>query len=287
MLFEILKAIFLGIVEGLTEFLPVSSTGHLILAEQIAKFDNAAFRTMFDYVIQLGAIMAVVVLFWDKLWPFNFKKPREQRNQTWSMWFKVIVAVLPSVIIGLALNDWMDAHLMNPYVVATTLIIYGIAFIWIERRNAAHERFAHLQSNYNTIQTIDALSFKTAFLIGLFQVLSIVPGTSRSGATILGGMLLGTSRYVASEFTFFLAIPTMFGVSILKIFSFLKDGNTFTSEQIIVLLTGTLVAFVVAMIAIKFMLRYIQKNSFAAFGWYRIAVGILVLVLGALGFIHV
>jgi undecaprenyl-diphosphatase len=280
LLIEILKAIFIGIVEGLTEFLPVSSTGHIIIAEQFAPLNNAAFRSMFMYVIQLGAILAVVVLYWDKLWPFSPQKSVADKKRIWRLWFKVAAAVLPSVIIGLKLNDWMDAHLMTPVVVATMLIVYGIAFILIERHN---DKKPQPLIQQDTDVELDQMSYKTALGIGFFQVLSIVPGTSRSGATILGGLMLGTSRQAAADFSFFLAIPTMVGVSILKIGSFLAKGNSFTFDQSVILFTGTLTSFIVALFAIKFMLQYIQKHSFAVFGWYRIVVGLIVLALAYFG----
>jgi undecaprenyl-diphosphatase len=266
---NIIKAIILGIIEGITEFLPISSTGHLYLADEFIKLkESTAFINMFMVVIQLGAILAVVILYFHKLNPFSPKKNRVERSQTWQLWFKVIVAILPSVIIGFPLNDWMDEHLTSWQVIATTLIVYGILFIVIERRNA------HRTSRLNDLNT---LPYLTALEIGLFQVLSLVPGTSRSGATILGAILVGTSRYVGTEFSFFLAIPTMFGASLLKIWKYFSHGNVFTGEQTVVLLVGTLVSFIVAYFAIRFLLNYIKKNDFQAFGWYRIALGLVVI----------
>ncbi|MCH5461605.1 undecaprenyl-diphosphate phosphatase [Lactobacillus sp. LC28-10] len=266
---EIFKAIILGIIEGVTEFLPISSTGHLYLANEFVKLkESTAFINMFMVVIQLGAIMAVIVLYFNKLNPWATAKNRLERRQTWALWGKVIVAVLPSVIIGLPLNDWMDAHLTSWQVISATLIIYGVLFILIENWN--HHR--------TPVRTdLNQLPIKTALVIGLFQVLSLIPGTSRSGATILGAILLGTSRFVATEFSFFLAIPTMFGASLLKITKYLVHGNTFTGAQSMVLLTGVIVSFLVAYLAIKFLLDYIKRNDFKAFGWYRIILGFIVI----------
>jgi undecaprenyl-diphosphatase len=266
---DIIKAIILGIVEGITEFLPISSTGHLILVNEFIKMsETTQFTDMFNVVIQLGAIMAVVVLYFHKLNPLSPKKTSVERYDTWILWFKVIVAVLPSVVIGLMFNDWMDAHLMNWEVVSAMLLLYGILFIVIENRNANRQpQFSDL----------NLLSYRTAFIIGLFQLLSLVPGTSRSGATILGGILIGTSRYVATEFSFFLAIPTMFGASLLKVYKYFDHGGTFTTMQTTVLLVGMLVSFIVAYMAIRFLLNYIQHNNFKAFGWYRIILSVVVI----------
>lgn len=275
MLLEYIKAIIIGIVEGLTEFLPVSSTGHIIIAEQFVHMKQSKdFMDMFNYVIQFGAILAVIVLYFNKLNPFSGKKSAVEKSQTWTLWFKVIVAVLPSCVIGLALNDWMDDHLMTWQVVSTFLILYGVIFIFVENHNAK-------QTPMHT--DLYSLPWKTAFFIGCFQVLSIVPGTSRSGATILGGILLGTSRFVASEFSFFLAIPTMIGVTLLKGYKFVAQGNTFTGTESMVLFIGTLVSFVVAIIAIKGFLGFIKTHDFKAFGWYRIIAGIVFIILGMMG----
>lgn len=266
---DILKAIILGIIEGITEFLPISSTGHLYLADEFVKLhESTAFINMFMVVIQLGAILAVLVLYFNKLNPWAPSKGIRERQQTWTLWMKVVIAVLPSVIVGIPLNDWMDAHLTSWQVIAATLIIYGILFIWIE--------------NYNRDRTpiftdLNQIPIKLAVMIGLFQVLALVPGTSRSGATILGAILLGTSRYVATEFSFFLAIPTMFGASLLKVLKYFLHGNSFTGMQLVVLLTGVVVSYVVAYLAIKFLLRYIRNNDFKSFGWYRIGLGIIVI----------
>lgn len=266
---DIIKAIILGIVEGITEFLPISSTGHLILVNEFIKMSQTTqFTDMFNVVIQLGAIMAVVVLYFHKLNPLSPKKTHLEQRDTWVLWFKVIVAVLPSVVIGLLLNDWMDAHLMNWEVVSAMLLLYGILFIVIENRNANRQpEFIDL----------NRLSYRTAFIIGMFQLLSLVPGTSRYGATILGGILIGTSRYVATEFSFFLAIPTMFGASLLKVYKYFHHGGTFDGLQTAVLLIGMLVSFMVAYLAIRFLLNYIQHNNFKAFGWYRIILSIIVI----------
>lgn len=265
-----LKAAILGIIEGITEFLPISSTGHLYLADEFIKLnESTAFINMFMVVIQLGAILAVVVLYFNKLNPWAPSKDRLERHQTWTLWFKVILAVLPSVIVGLPLNDWMDAHLTSWQVIATTLIVYGILFIVIEAYNRRQT------ARFNDL---NQLPVRLALFIGLFQILSLVPGTSRSGATILGAILLGTSRFVATEFSFFLAIPTMFGASLLKILKFFLHGNRFTGSQLVVLLTGVIVSFLVAYLTIKFLLNYIRHNDFKAFGWYRIGLGVIVIV---------
>lgn len=267
---DIIKAIILGIIEGVTEFLPISSTGHLYLADAFVKLDEpTAFINMFMVVIQLGAILAVLVLYFTKLNPWATSKTPLERQQTWVLWLKVIVAVLPAIIVGLPLNDWMDAHLTSWQVIATTLILYGILFILIENHNR------HQQARYTSL---NQLPFKIALFIGIFQVLAMVPGTSRSGATILGAILIGTSRYVATEFSFFLAIPTMFGASLLKVLKYFIHGNTFTYSQVIVLLTGVLVSFIVAYLSIKFLLNYIRRNNFKPFGWYRIILGLVVIV---------
>ncbi|GAJ27161.1 undecaprenyl-diphosphatase [Liquorilactobacillus sucicola DSM 21376 = JCM 15457] len=268
-MFDIIKAIILGIVEGVTEFLPISSTGHLVLVDQFIKLGQTSqFIDMFNVVIQLGAIMAVVVIYFHKLNPWSPRKSSVEKKNTWTLWKKVIIAVLPSAIIGLPLNDWMDEHLMNWLVVSMALIVYGILFIVIENRNRDIEpRYADLNT----------LSYKTAIAIGIFQILSLVPGTSRSGSTILGGIAIGTSRYVATEFSFFLAIPTMFGASLLKLYKFFKHGGSLAGLPGVVLAVGVLVSFVVAYISIRFLLNYVKKNDFKAFGWYRIILGIIVI----------
>lgn len=268
----LIKTILLGIVEGITEWLPISSTGHLILADEFIKLNMSdAFMEMFNVVIQLGAIMAVVVLYFHKLNPFSPKKNRSEKKDTILLWTKVILAVLPAAVIGIPLDDWLDEHFYNPPVVAATLIIYGILFIVVENRNRRNRR--------RSLEDLDRLSYPMALAIGGFQVLSLIPGTSRSGATILGGILIGCSRTVAAEFSFFLGIPVMFGASLLKI---LKFGFHFTGIEIAVLLIGMMVSFLVSVVAIKFLLGYIKRNDFKAFGVYRIVLGILVIAYFAL-----
>lgn len=262
---EIIKAIVLGIVEGLTEWLPVSSTGHMILVDEFMTLNvSKSFMDMFLVVIQLGAILAVVVLNFDRLNPFFKRKTYLKKKQTISLWGKVIVGCIPAAVIGLAFNDYMEEHFMNAQVVAFTLILYGILFIVVENYN---------KHRTPIIKDIDYLDYKTAIIIGFFQVLSLVPGTSRSGSTILGGILFGTSRVVATEYTFFLAIPVMFGASALKLFKF---GFNYSFEEIILLTVGMVVAFIVSIISIKFLLRYVRTNDFKAFGWYRIILGLIV-----------
>lgn len=279
---EWLKVVLLGIVEGITEWLPISSTGHLILVDEFVKLGQSdAFMEMFNVVIQLGAILAVVVLYWNKLWPFHTKKSADKTQKESLLtnychmdkiilWFKIVVACLPAMIVGLPFDDWMEEHLHNSTVVAIALIVYGVIFILIENYNK--KRIARINS-------IESLSFKDAFLIGVFQVLSLVPGTSRSGSTIIGGILIGAKREVAAEFTFFLAIPVMFGASALKL---LKFGFSFTQIEIAVLLVGMIVAFAVSILAIKFLMGYIKKHDFKVFGWYRIVLGIIVLLYFAI-----
>ena len=271
---ESLKALLFGIVEGITEWLPISSTGHMILLDEFVRLQMSdAFKSMFEVVIQLGAILAVVVLYFPKLWPFRRGRRGEGfvgwlKMDTVRLWLRVIVAILPSAIVGLPFDDWMDAHLHTAPVVAAMLVLYGVAFIVIERwQNATHRRAR--------IQSVELIDMRMALLIGLFQVLSLVPGTSRSGATILGGMLMGCSRAAAAEFSFYLAIPTMAGASLIKV---LKFGLSFTTEELVVLGIGCVSAFVVSVIAIKTFIGYIKRHSFTAFGWYRIALGALVAV---------
>jgi undecaprenyl-diphosphatase len=263
---ELIKTVILGIVEGLTEWLPISSTGHMILVDEFIKLDvEKAFMDMFLVVIQLGAILAVVVLNFEKLNPFSRWKSRSEKKETFSLWYKVIFACIPAAVIGLAFNKYMEEHFMNSHVVAFTLILYGILFIVVENYN---------KNRSPRVRDLAQLDYKTAFIIGLFQVLSLVPGTSRSGSTILGAILFGTSRTVAAEFTFFLAIPVMFGASFLKM---VKFGWHYTGAEVVILLVGMIVAFFVSILSIKFLMRYIKHNDFKAFGWYRIIVGILVL----------
>ena len=266
---EILKAILFGIVEGITEWLPVSSTGHMILLDEFIKLQvSADFYEMFQVVIQLGAILAVILLFFQKLNPFSPAKNELQKKNTWQLWFKVIVAVLPSAVLGLLLDDWMDAHLYNYVVVAITLVLYGVAFLFVERLNS--KRNCNVQNVYD-------IGYKTALLIGAFQCLSLIPGTSRSGSTILGAILLGVGRAAGAEFSFFLAIPTMLGASALKLLKFMMSGVSATGLEIAVLLVGCVVSLIVSLLVIKALMEYVRKRSFAAFGVYRIALGVLVI----------
>lgn len=268
-----LKILVLGIVEGITEWLPISSTGHMILVDEFWKTENhavltAEFMEMFTVVIQLGAILAVVWLYFAKLWPLRRKSEGKGLidMDKISMWMKIAVSCLPAIIIGLPLDDWMDAHLYNSYVVAAMLIVYGVGFLLIERRNRTRKA---------RINAISELTWTDAALIGIFQVLALVPGTSRSGATILGGILIGASRDLAAEYTFYLAIPVMFGASLLKL---VKFGLAFSATQLAVLLLGMVVAFIISVLAIKFLVGYIKKHDFSAFGVYRIALGLIVLL---------
>ncbi len=280
---ELLKVIFLGIVEGITEWLPISSTGHLILVEEFIKLNvSEDFWEMFMVVIQLGAIMAVVVLYFKDLWPFRNKKPKHNnvtkiertagvicrfvKIDKMVMWFKILVSCLPSIIIGLPFNDLIEEKFNNYFVVSVMLIVYGILFIVIEDYN---------KKRTPSINRIEEISWKTAFLIGVFQLLAVIPGTSRSGATIIGGIFLGTSRTLAAEYTFFLAIPTMFGASLLKL---VKFGLGFSQNELVILITGMVVSFVVSILAIKFLMGYIKKHDFKVFGWYRIILGAVVLL---------
>lgn len=269
MVLEILKAILMGIVEGITEWLPISSTGHMILLEQLVQFDaSEEFISMFRVVIQLGAILAVVVLFWDKLWPFGVRHGRlTSKPAVWSLWIKVVVATLPVLIIS-PLDDWMEEKFYNYITVAAMLILYGVLFILLEN--------SRLVAN-PSIQKVSRISLKTAFFIGLFQLLSLVPGTSRSGATILGAMILGCSRGAAAEFSFFLGVPVMFGASLLKLVKYFLDGNGFSGPQVFYLIFGMVVAFGVSVYSIKFLMSYVRRNDFKFFGYYRIILGVIVL----------
>ena len=266
-LFELLKAAILGIIEGITEWLPISSTGHMILADEFIKLNTSqAFKDMFLVVIQLGAILAVVVLYFHKLNPFSPKKSQQEKRDTFTLWGKVIVSCLPAAVIGLLFDDLIESTFFNYVTVAVMLILYGVLFILVENWNKRRKP---------KVETLSDLSYCTAFCIGLFQVLALIPGTSRSGATILGGILLGASRTESAEFTFFLAIPVMFGASLLKM---LKFGFTYSGMEIAILLTGMIVAFAVSILAIKFLMGYIKKHDFKAFGYYRIILGALVLL---------
>ena len=267
---EILKAILFGIVEGVTEWLPVSSTGHMILLDEFVHLNvSEAFYEMFQVVIQLGAILAVILLFFHKLNPFSPKKDVQQKKDTWQLWFKVVVTVIPSAVIGLLLDDWMDAHLYNYVVVAIALIVYGVAFIYMEKLNKARAL---------KVQNVYEIDYRTAILIGCFQCLSLVPGTSRSGSTILGAIILGVGRSAGAEFSFFLAIPTMLGASALKLLKFLLSDVSATGMEIAVLLVGCVVSFIVSVVVIRGLMEYVRKRSFAAFGVYRIGLGALVLL---------
>lgn len=274
MIIEIFKAILFGVVEGITEWLPVSSTGHMILLEEFVSFNVSsgteaaeAFFEMFEVVIQLGAIFAVLVYFFHKLNPFSKKKGEIQKKQTWNLWGKVIVAVLPSAVLGLLLDDWMDAKLYNFVVVAITLVIYGVAFIVVERLNK------RLRPRVTDVNEID---YRTALFIGAFQCLALIPGTSRSGATILGAILLGVSRPAAAEFSFFLAIPTMAGASALKLVKYLLERLP-NGKELVVLLVGCVVAFGVSLLVVRGLMNFVRKRSFASFGVYRIVLGVLVI----------
>ena len=266
--FEILKVIFLGIVEGITEWLPISSTGHMLLVDEFVKLDmTEEFKEMFFILIQLGAILAVILLFWKKMWPFQLKDKTKPViiKETFSIWFKVVAACIPGAVVTILFDDYVEAHFHTAPVIAATLVLYGIAFIVIEKWN---------KTKTPKVATLADITYKTAFLIGLFQVLSIVPGTSRSGATIIGALLIGVSRVAAAEFAFFLAVPVMLGMSALKI---LKFGLAFSTTELAVLILGMATAFVVSVLVIKFLMSYIKKKDFTAFGWYRVVLGVVIL----------
>ena len=272
---ELLKAVLFGIVEGITEWLPISSTGHLILLNEFVTLNvSEAFGSMFDVVIQLGAILAVIVLFFHKLNPFALSKTAGEKKQTWSLWFKVVAAIIPSGIVGVLFDDWMDEHLHNGIVVSIALIVYGIAFILVERRN---------QGKYTrAISDVHDIGYKTALMIGLFQCLSLVPGTSRSGSTILGAIMIGVGRSAGAEFSFFMAIPTMLGASAIKGLKFILSGVQATGTEIGVLVVGSVVSFVVSLLVIRGLMEYVRKHSFSAFGVYRIVLGVIVLAYFAI-----
>lgn len=266
---EILKVVFLGIVEGITEWLPISSTGHMLLVDEFITLDASdSFKDMFFVIIQLGAILAVVTIFWNKMWPFQMKDKTQSvfKKDTWSMWFKTVVACIPGAVVMLLFDDFIEAHLHTAVVISIALIFYGIAFIVIENWN---------KTRTPKVETLNDITYKTAFFIGMFQVLSIIPGTSRSGATIIGALLLGVSRVAAAEFTFFLAVPVMFGLSALKL---IKFGLSFTGAELAILIIGCVVAYLVSIVVIKFLMGYIKKHDFKIFGWYRIVLGIIVLL---------
>ena len=270
-LIELLKVVLLGIVEGITEWLPISSTGHMLLVDEFITLNmSEAFKEMFFIVIQLGAILAVVLMFWDKMWPFQLKERPIIKKETVSLWLKVVAACIPGAIVTILFDDIIETHLHTPFLIAAALIVYGIAFILVENWNKKRE----LGTN-----ELSDITYRTALYIGLFQVLSIIPGTSRSGATIIGALLIGVSRVAAAEFTFFLAVPVMFGMSALKL---LKFGFAFTGAEMLALLSGTVVAFLVSILVIRFLMRYIKKHDFKIFGWYRILLGIVVLILFAM-----
>lgn len=270
MFVEAIKAIIIGIVEGITEWLPISSTGHMIILDEFLKLKvSEEFLELFLVVIQLGAIMAVPLLFWDRLWPFSKKKSTEERKGTWQLWFKVIVGAIPAAVIGFLLDDLLDKHFYNFIVVSVALIVYGVAFLFIESKN---------RESKVKIDDLSLLTYKDALKIGAFQVLSLIPGTSRSGSTILGGMLSGVSRKVSAEFSFFMAIPIMLGASGLKIVKFMFSGFNVTGGEIALLLIGMVVSFIVSVVAIRFLMDFVKKHSFKAFGYYRIALGALVLL---------
>ena len=268
---ELLKAILFGIVEGVTEWLPISSTGHLILLNEFVYLQvSEEFQSMFDVVIQLGAILAVIVLFFHKLNPFALSKSADEKKNTWTLWFKVIAAIIPSGVVGVLFDDWMDAHLHNGIVVSIALIVYGIAFILVERKNDGK----HLRM----VDDVHGISYKTALMIGLFQCLSLVPGTSRSGSTILGAIMLGVGRSAGAEFSFFMAIPTMLGASAIKFLKFMLSGVGITGMEIGILVVGCVVSFIVSLLVIKALMDYVRRHSFSAFGVYRIVLGAVVLV---------
>ena len=301
---EILKAALFGLVEGITEWLPISSTGHMLLLDQFVTLDvSRDFWDMFLVVIQLGAILAVCVLFFHQLNPFSGTKSAEEKRGTWRLWAQIVVACLPAAIVGIPLDDWMEEHLSSPFVIAAALIVYGVIFIVIETRRAhraqavaaagagqgrhmaAADPYAspsELAGADARVTSIEELGWKTDIGIGIFQVLSIVPGTSRSGSTIIGGLLLGCSRTVAAEFTFYLAVPVMFGASGLRLVKFFLKGNTFAMDETVILLVGCAVAFVVSLVAIRFLMSFVKKHDFKPFGWYRIILGVAVIVYFAL-----
>ena len=268
-LFEILKVIFLGIVEGITEWLPISSTGHMLLVDEFISLNMSKdFKDMFFVVIQLGAILAVVILFWNRMFPFQFSDKTKPviRKDIFSLWFKVAVSCIPGAVVTLLFDDYIEAHLQTPVVIAGTLIFYGILIIIVENWN---------KKRTPVVNSLSQITYKTAFIIGCFQILSIIPGTSRSGSTIIGALLIGVSRVSAAEFTFFMAVPVMFGLSAIKI---IKFGLAFSGTELIVLLLGMAVAFLVSIVVIKYLMQYIKKHDFKAFGWYRILLGIIVLI---------
>lgn len=274
MILEWLKAVVLGIIQGITEWLPVSSTGHMLLFEDLLPLDvSPAFRDLFMVVIQFGSILAVVVLFWKRLWPFGKSKAPEEKKSIWKLWLKVLVGVIPVAIVGFLLNDWLKEtvyqnNIVKCAVIAGALIVYGVGFIVVERLYRNKE---------NRVETLDDLSLRDSFFIGCFQVLSIIPGTSRSGSTILGGRLMRVSRTAAAEFSFFMAIPVMLGASALDILQYFYRGNTFGGKELGILLIGMVVSFLVSLVVIRFLMEFVRRHSFEPFGWYRIGLGVLVI----------
>ncbi len=300
---ELLKAALYGLVEGVTEWLPISSTGHLLLLDQFISLDvSPEFWDLFLVVVQLGAILAVCVLFFRQLNPFAPSKGVEGRRETWALWGKIVLACIPAAVVGIPLDDWMEEHLSGPFTIAAALIVYGIAFIWVEgarekkarelalssmrmkhlRKVAQPQSAAELADMDASVQSIETLDVRRAFGIGCFQVLSLVPGTSRSGSTILGGLLLGTSRTVAAEFTFYLAIPVMFGASLVRVAKYALQGFAPTSGELSILVVGCVVAFIVSILAVKFLLAFVRRHDFKPFGWYRIVLGVVVIAYFAL-----
>lgn len=296
---NVLGAALYGLVEGISEWLPISSTGHMLLLDQFVKLNvSVDFWNMFLVVIQLGAILAVCVLFFHNLNPFAKTKTQGEKKQTWTMWAKIIIACLPAALIGLPLDDWMEEHLGSPFIIAAALIVYGVIFIVLERsrdkkaqailqtrKASKHAQVASQEKTLSEladedaqVQSVDAISYKKAFGIGCFQILSLVPGTSRSGSTIIGGLLLGCSRSVVAEFTFYLAIPVMFGASALRLVKFFLKGNMFSATELLILFVGCVVAFVVSMLVIRFLMDFVRKHNFEVFGWYRIILGALVIL---------
>ena len=294
MIIEILKALLIGIVEGVTEWLPISSTGHMILVDEFVKLEvSDSFLALFLVVIQIGAILAVIIMYFNKLNPFSSTKTEAERRSTWHLWGMVVIGCIPAAAVGLLLDDWVNEHFYNKVVVAAMLILYGVVFILLERRNRQQLEYVMLSRSRRgralskeqaeeklfQVQTVDDIDWKTALKIGLFQCLAIIPGTSRSGATIIGGMLCGCSRTAAAEFTFFMAIPVMLGWGLVKAVKFIVAGVAMTMTEVAVLVVGVVTAFVMSVVSIRFLMGYIKKNDFEVFGWYRIVVGALVLLV--------
>lgn len=274
MLLDLIKTILIGIVQGVTEWLPVSSTGHMILLEELLQLNvTDAFMELFRVVIQLGSILAVLVLYFNKLNPFAPSKTKEEKGDTWNLWFKVVAAVIPSAVIGLLFDDWFDAHFYNAFTVALMLVVYGVVFVFLDRLGSGHPK---------KVERTQDITYRTAFLVGCFQVLAIIPGTSRSGSTIIGAMLMGLTRPVAAEFSFFMAIPTMLGASGLKAVKFFLDSGVMTGAEGLILAVGCTVAFIVSVLSIRALMNYVRKHSFKAFGVYRIVLGAIVLLWGLL-----